>query len=83
MGTRAAYDELAALPAAGHTHFDRWPIFVVHDWQEAFVHLAAHEARHLVQAERRLPCRSEVDCEEFAMRMLLEYQQRKATGETD
>ena len=53
---------------------NRFP-FVVHDsWQELFVHLAAHEARHVHQF-RHGKRHSEIDTERFAVKALERYRE--------
>lgn len=69
-GSTQAFDEqVAVLHEAGEPKFKRWPIYVVHDWREALIHIAAHEIRHIAQYENGRS-RSEVDCEEFALARL-------------
>ena len=45
------------------------PMWGLEDWREAFVFLAAHEAKHIEQYRENLP-RSEVACNCFAAYML-------------
>lgn len=55
----------------------RSPIIVSNTWQEGFLTLVAHEARHIHQYRHRLPA-SEVDCERFAARALDRYRTEQA-----
>lgn len=47
-------------------------------WREELFHLAAHEARHVVQFIEGLPC-SEVDAEEWAHGSLRSWRERSGT----
>jgi hypothetical protein len=48
------------------------PVLEFHDWREALVAVAAHEARHIWQYQTDAP-RSEVDAEQAAGRRLAEF----------
>jgi hypothetical protein len=50
----------------------RAPLIEVHDWREALVVVASHEARHVHQFRHGKP-RSEVDAERFAAKALERY----------
>jgi hypothetical protein len=63
---------IANLYYQGETKYGRWPIFITHDWREAFVHTFAHEVCHVLQAERGTRY-SEVECEAFAHSVLVQY----------
>ena len=77
LGSAAAWERLAVAAANGKPpRLQRWPIYQLDSWQEGFVHLAAHEARHLVQFDRQRRPHSEVDCEEWAVKLLNEYRQK-------
>ena len=53
----------------------RSPLIEMADWREGLVAVAAHEARHVYQAQRGKPA-SEVDAERFAAKRLAEYRTR-------
>lgn len=61
--------------AEGKTRVGRWPIYRIDDWEEALVHLAAHEVSHIVQ-EQRGRGQSEIICEEFAAATLTAWRER-------
>jgi hypothetical protein len=65
-GSPAAFDaEIAKVWESGGVKWKRWPIYVVNDWREALIHIAAHEGRHIAQYVNDRS-RSEVDCEQYA-----------------
>lgn len=70
--------EVAAAYARGERKFGHWPIYVTHDWRDAFVHTFAHELSHVLQWERGRR-KSEVQCETFAARVLSAWQLESAT----
>lgn len=75
-GSPDAFDaQVAAAHAAGESKFGRWPIYVVNDWREALVHIAAHEILHIAQYENGRS-RSEVACEEYALARLVAFRER-------
>lgn len=67
--------EVLAAYGRGETKFGRWPIYTVHNWEEAFLRTFAHELSHAVQATRDRG-QSEVLCETFAARTLDEWRTR-------
>jgi hypothetical protein len=66
--------EVVAAYARGERKYGSWPIYVTHDWREAFLHTFAHELSHVLQWERG-GRRSEVQCETFAVRVLEAWRQ--------
>ena len=57
----------------GHAEvMKRAPAIEVGSWRELLIVVAAHEARHIRQFKLRKP-HSEVDCEQFALRMLMKH----------
>lgn len=78
-GKGSLFAHLANRVEQGDTKFGRWPIYVAEDWREVFIHLAAHEVRHLVQFDRGMRI-SEVDCEEWAAHMLEEWRRYLLTN---
>lgn len=77
-GSPRSFDKrVALLYEYGHAKFKRWPIYVVNDWREALVHIAAHEGRHIAQYVNDRS-RSEVDCEEFALARLIAWREEAA-----
>lgn len=69
-GAPAWYARVAEAYERGETKMGRWPIYVVRDWQEAFVHTFAHELSHVLQYRMSGKVGSEVRCETFALRCL-------------
>jgi hypothetical protein len=59
--------------ARGERMLGRWPIYVLHNWREAFVHTFAHELNHIVQYHHGRKRHSEVGCERFALYALESY----------
>lgn len=57
----------------------RSPHILLHNWQEALVAIAAHEARHIYQYRRKKRL-SEVDCERVAAKALEIYRREKKEG---
>jgi hypothetical protein len=58
---------------------NRFPFFVCQDWEEWLVKLAAHEAKHIEQFRKKLPC-SEIGCERFAVARLEEFRALRAAA---
>ena len=52
----------------------RWPVETLHDWREALVSVAAHEAKHIEQF-RDGARRSELACHHFSAYMLRRYRE--------
>lgn len=52
------------------------PVYTVNNWQEAFVAVAAHEARHIYQFRKGKRV-SEPDCEKWALRRLEAFRKLK------
>lgn len=71
----AVYAHIGELYDAGQRRLGRWPIYLVNDWQEHLLHLAAHEIAHVLQWDRGRGA-SEVFCEVFAERALEAWRQR-------
>jgi hypothetical protein len=62
----------AAEPYPRISRYERYktaPPITIRTWQEDLFHLAAHEARHVHQFRRSLPC-SEIDAEHWALRIV-------------
>jgi hypothetical protein len=77
-GSPSAFDaEVAKVWESGGVKWKRWPIYVVTDWREALVHIAAHEGRHIAQYVNHRS-RSEVDCEEYALARLVAWKEQEA-----
>jgi hypothetical protein len=55
------------------------PEFFAQNWQELFVLIAAHEARHIQQFKKGWRC-SEIDAEKFAGKRLEDYRKQKLTA---
>lgn len=74
--------ETAAEPYPRVSRYERYktaPPITICSWQEDFVHLAAHEARHTYQFRHGLPC-SEIDAEHWAHHALQHWRSRGLEG---
>lgn len=74
-GLDEAIQLVAGAYNVGQRKVGRWPIYIIGDWRELLVHLAAHELRHIEQFENRRSL-SEIDCEEFALATLTAWRER-------
>lgn len=72
-----AVGETIEYPAKPYRFRRGEPDYEIRDWREAFVHVAAHEAKHIEQYRENLP-RSEVRCNVFASYMLERYRKEFA-----
>lgn len=67
-------EALLAAYYDGQRKVGRWPIRLYRDRDEEILHTVAHELRHVIQFDRDRRSTSEVDCEEFAVAVLDDWQ---------